>query len=105
MRTVEPESGGVPPSAIRYPQEQPGADSRVDGCAATREVSAENEQDETVRAGTASYGLIAVLALVVLLRSTRLATTLFNVYLDAGLQMSPSQIGVLMAILSAMERR
>jgi MFS family permease len=71
--------------------------------AATREVSSEEaltkkEQQKIAGAGAAPYVLIAVLSLVTLLRATRVETTLFTVYLDSGLRVSPSLIGVLMAV-------
>jgi len=70
--------------------------------AATRAVStptvSTTEQGRVSRAGAAPYSLIAVLSLVILLRGTRVETTLFNAYLDAGLRVPASFIGVLMAV-------
>jgi hypothetical protein len=69
---------------------------------ATREVATARGEKSTIQAGTIPYGVIALLALVVLLRSTGVELTLFNVYLDAGLHMPASLIGVLMAIGKAL---
>jgi MFS family permease len=67
---------------------------------ATRDVS-DVQKDETVAEATpAPYGLITVLALVVLLQvaAEGAPRTFFNVYLDAGLKVPTAQIGVLAAV-------
>jgi MFS family permease len=69
---------------------------------ATREVVVEQEQKRVTQMGATPYGLIALLALVILLRSTRTELTFFNVYLDAGLHVPISLIGVLMAVGKAL---
>jgi predicted MFS family arabinose efflux permease len=61
----------------------------------TWEVSAPEKRQKGVRGSAIPYGLIAVVSLVTLLR---VDLTLFNVYLDAGLQMPASAIGVLLAV-------
>jgi MFS family permease len=65
---------------------------------ATHEVVTEEGQKRMPKAGAAPYGLIALLALVVLLWSTAVEGTFFNIYLDAGLHVPTSLIGVLMAV-------
>ena len=65
---------------------------------ATHEVATEEKQKRTARVGAAPYGLIALLALVMLLRSTGAEVTFFNVYLDVGLHVPTPLIGVLMAV-------
>jgi len=57
------------------------------------------ERSRVTARGATPYGLIALLALVVLLRYAGRATvkTFFNVYLDDGLHLGPSQIGALSA--------
>jgi MFS family permease len=67
---------------------------------ATHEVATEEEQKRAANAGAAPYGLIALLALVVLLRPAQVP--FLNVYLDAGLHVSTSSIGVLMAVGQAL---
>jgi MFS family permease len=69
---------------------------------ATREATTVREKPSAAQAGAVPYGIIALLALVVLLRSTGVELTLFNVYLDAGLHVPASLIGVLMAIGKAL---
>jgi MFS family permease len=58
------------------------------------------ERVQVVAPGRAPYGLIALIALVVLLRYAGRAAvkTFFNVYLDDGLHLGPAQIGALSAI-------
>ena len=65
---------------------------------ATHEVVTEEGQKRMPKAGAAPYGLIALLALVVLLWSTAVEGTFFNVYLDVRLHVPTSLIGVLMAV-------
>jgi MFS family permease len=66
---------------------------------ATREIGSAHTQGTVADAGPAPYGLIALMALVVLLQvaGEGAARTFFNVYLDAGLHVPTAQIGVLSA--------
>lgn len=65
----------------------------------TREVRARQAQEHVVEAGRAPYGLIVLIALIVVLRlaGRGAATTFSNVYLDAGLHASTALIGALSA--------
>jgi MFS family permease len=64
---------------------------------ATREVSSRQREETAAKASTAPFGLIALMAVVGLLRlaSETATNTFFNVYLDAGLRVSTVQIGAL----------
>ena len=64
-----------------------------------REVRARQAQERVAEAGRAPYGLLALIALVVVLRfaGRGAAITFFNVYLDAGLYASTALIGALSA--------
>jgi MFS family permease len=62
------------------------------------------ERPRVTARGATPYGLIALIALVVLLRYAGRATvkTFFNVYLDDGLHLGPAQIGALSAVGQAL---
>jgi len=66
---------------------------------ATREISPAHIEETVAETGPAPYGLIALMALVVLLQSagSGVARTFFNVYLDASLHVPTAQIGALSA--------
>jgi len=66
---------------------------------ATREIGSAHTEGTVAEAGPAPYGLIALMALVVLLQvaGEGAARTFFNVYLDAGLHVPTAQIGALSA--------
>jgi MFS family permease len=66
---------------------------------ATREVSIERRQETLSEEGYAPFGLIFLMALIMLLRvaGEGVARTFFNVYLDAGLGLPAAQIGTLAA--------
>ena len=66
---------------------------------ATRGIDSAHTEETVTEAGPAPYGLIALMALVVLLQvaGEGAARTFFNVYLDAGLHVPTAQIGVLSA--------
>lgn len=65
----------------------------------TREVRTKQVQGRATEAGRGPYGLIILIALIVVLRFAGQGTalTFFNVYLDAGLHTSTALIGVLSA--------
>jgi len=69
---------------------------------ATHEVATEEEQKRVTNVGAAPYGLIALLALVILLQSTGAEVPFLNIYLDADLHVPTSLIGVLMAVGQAL---
>jgi MFS family permease len=77
---------GVPVLAATRPVPQPAL--------APAEVAPTGKQ-KRARVSALPYGLIVVVSLVTLLRAE---VTLFSVYLDAGLQMPASWIGVLLAV-------
>jgi len=67
---------------------------------ATREISTTHTDETVAETGPAPYGLIAVMALAVLLQMAGSGSTqiFFNVYLDAGLRVTTAWIGVLWAV-------
>jgi len=67
---------------------------------ATREVRVVQAKESRSKAGTAPYGLIALMAFVSLLRESGVwgGRIFFNVYLDAGLNEPTSLIGALTAV-------
>jgi MFS family permease len=67
---------------------------------ATRDVSTEQRDEKATEVAPAPYILITILAVVVLLQvaAEGAPRTFFNVYLDAGLQVPTSKIGVLAAV-------
>jgi MFS family permease len=67
---------------------------------ATRETGPARTEETATPAGPAPYGLIALMALVVLLQAAGegAARTFFNVYLDAQLHVPTPQIGALFAV-------
>ena len=67
---------------------------------ATQEKSPQNTETSKVETSSGPYGLIALLALVVLLQVAGefAARTFFNVYLDADLHIPTAQIGVLSSV-------
>jgi predicted MFS family arabinose efflux permease len=69
---------------------------------ATREAAVGQRQQRATQRSDVPYGTIALLAVVILLWSTRIEVTFYNVYLDAGLRVPTSLIGVLMAVGKAL---